>query len=286
MILTDDFYSFRHGVFDITVLSDGEAPRTGGNWEPQSRRRRSMPWSRKSIEVDDFIVAQSNIPLIVSDQDIVLVDVGLGDQLQGDSGLLEENRSRIGVRASDITMVVLTHAHLGHIGGITRADGTLRYKNARYFMAATEWAYWMTGAASPSSRYETQVRSTSQAALRAVGARLTLVDDGDEIVPDMRVLTTEGHTPGHISLVLESDIPLIITGDATANDTVPFENPEMTTCIDRDPPVACNTRRRLLEQAVASHAKLLGFHWPYPGVGRADRDGAAFRLQQIGKFAR
>jgi glyoxylase-like metal-dependent hydrolase (beta-lactamase superfamily II) len=91
------------------------------------------------------------------------------------------------------------------------------------------------------------------------------------------VLDTAGHTPGHISLLLAGDDGLLIPADAVTEPYVYFPHPEWRFAYDMDSELAVANRRRLLERAATDRMKMLGFHWPYPGVGFAERKGTGYR---------
>ncbi|UFS79073.1 MULTISPECIES: MBL fold metallo-hydrolase [Rhizobium] len=273
-----DFHSFRHGQFDITVLSDGPITLGGEIFAPEGN-----PDERAEIVVrlegaDNTAAAQSNIPLIVTGNEMIIVDVGAGNRFQPSEGRLEANLDAIGVKAHDVTTVIISHAHPDHMWGITRDDGTLRFANARYYVGRTEWEFWMGEAADALPEVLQPFVAGARRELSAIADRVKLVEDGDEIVPGLKVLATPGHTPGHISLVLNGDVPLIITVDATASDIVSFEHPDWSFGFDMDPGRARETRRVLLDRAVADNAKLLGYHWTYPGVGRATKNGETYQF--------
>lgn len=285
MTKTTDFYSFRHGDFDITVLSDGASSHGEDNSHALSLPLEAN-LSKDVSGADEIGLAPSNIPLIVISDEVILIDVGAGEKKSENVGLLETNLRRIGVTSSDVTLIILTHAHPCHVWGLVRTDGSLRYQNARYIMSAAEWAFWIEGVDAASTDYERLTGGITRKTLAAVLGRITLVEDGDEILPGLRVLSSTGRTPGHISVILDGDIPLIIIGDAVASDVVAFEHPDWNFGFDLDAEQAGRTRRRLLAQADEERAKLLGFRWHYPGVGRAERSGSAFRLRRVGEVAR
>jgi glyoxylase-like metal-dependent hydrolase (beta-lactamase superfamily II) len=105
---------------------------------------------------------------------------------------------------------------------------------------------------------------------------------GDEVASGIRVLATPGHTPGHISLEIAGGDGLIVVGDVVANAAVSFAHPEWRFAIDTIPELAIQTRRRLLDRAATDRARLLGSHWPYPGLGMAERRDGAYRFVATG----
>ena len=69
---------------------------------------------------------------------------------------------------------------------------------------------------------------------------------------------------------------LIITGDVMPNPLVSFEHPDWKFGFDADPNLAIETRKKMVDQAAADKTRLLGYHWPYPGVGFADKKDTAY----------
>lgn len=271
-------YSFVHGAFDITVFSDGHlvvpasmlavgAP-TDRLGEVLSRMKAPAPMAWPA----------ANIPLIRVGDDLVLVDVGDGRKFQPTEGELLGAMRGSGIEPASITKVVLTHAHPDHLWGMRNAAGELNFRNAIYYVGATEWNFWM--APDVASKLPEAFRSVvpqTQRDLAAIGDRVKFVKDGDHIVPGMTVVETPGHTPGQFSLELEGADGLIVTADALTHEIISFEYPEWINGFDLIPHVAIANRRKLLARAAKDRTKLLGFHFRYPGVGYAEAAGAAYR---------
>jgi glyoxylase-like metal-dependent hydrolase (beta-lactamase superfamily II) len=111
----------------------------------------------------------------------------------------------------------------------------------------------------------------------AVKEQVTMLKPGDEVVAGIRVLDTAGHTPGHVSFEVAGGDGLIIVGDAIAVPAVFFPHPEWRFGFDAIADLAVENRKALLDRAATDKIKMIGFHWPYPGVGYAERKDDAYR---------
>ncbi|MBP1883932.1 hypothetical protein J2Z50_002221 [Ensifer mexicanus] len=67
-------------------------------------------------------------------------------------------------------------------------------------------------------------------------------------------------------------------GDAATSNIVFFEHPEWHFGFDTEPEVALANRKALIDRAATDKARLLGYHWAYPGLGYAERKNGAYRF--------
>ncbi|KQV84064.1 MBL fold metallo-hydrolase [Rhizobium sp. Root1220] len=278
-VFAADVHRLAHGAFDITVVSDGFITLPAEVLLPDaSPEERTGILARLGGNAEGAPV-QANIPLIRHGSDLILIDNGSGPHFQPTAGRLAQNLKTLAVEPESITKIVFTHAHPDHSGATTTAEGKLLYPNAQYYVSEAEWNFWTD------KDYEAHMPAALHAFARgaqrdlfAVKDRLTLVKPGDEIVAGMQVVETRGHTPGHVSIELAGDGNLLITADACTNDVIFFEHPAWHFGFDTEPDVALKNRAALLDRAASEKLKLLGYHWSYPGVGYAERDGNAYRF--------
>lgn len=278
-VLAGGFHKLKHGSFDITVLSDGFITLTSDILMPDGSPDEIGSNLRRLGGNADSAPLQTNIPLLRHGSDLILIDTGAGANFQPSDGRLAENLASIAVDPASITKIVFTHAHPDHSGGTTRADGSLLFPNAHYYVNEAEWLFWTD------PTYETAMPEAlhvfargAQRDLFAVKDRLTMVKPGDEIVSGMNVVSSRGHTPGHISLELAGDGNLLIAGDVIPNDIVSFENPCWHFGFDTEPEIALANRAALLDKAANEKIRMLGYHWTYPGIGYVERNGTAYRF--------
>lgn len=278
-VSADGFHKLKHGSFEVTVLSDGFISLPSSILMPDASPDDIERVLGRLGGTHESSALQTNIPLVRHGDDLILVDTGAGTNFQPTDGKLAVNLASIGVDPASITKVVFTHAHPDHSGGTTLPDGSLLFPNAHYYVSEAEWAFWTD------PDYETSMPEAlhafargSQRDLFAVKERLTRVKPGDEIVSGMSVVSTRGHTPGHISLELAGDGNLLISGDVIPNDIVSFGNPEWHFGFDTEPEIARTNRAALMDKAANEKLRMLGYHWSYPGVGYVERAGTGYRF--------
>lgn len=93
------------------------------------------------------------------------------------------------------------------------------------------------------------------------------------------MIDTPGHTLGHMSVLVESgDARMLVVGDALNHGYVSFAKPDWQFGFDMDRPQAVETRRRLLDMAAEERLVVVGYHFPFPGVGHVMREGDAYRF--------
>ncbi len=144
---------------------------------------------------------------------LVLVDAGMGPgphEHTGRPGELLDSLAAEGVQPEQIDAVVTTHCHGDHIGWNVTWDGDTpraTFSNATYHIARNDWEHYKQ----PENANEAFDRSVRP--LESV-AKLELVSGEYEIAPGIRTLPTNGHTPGHQCVLVESDGETgVITGD-------------------------------------------------------------------------
>jgi glyoxylase-like metal-dependent hydrolase (beta-lactamase superfamily II) len=187
------------------------------------------------------------------------------------------------VEPSQITKVIFTHAHPDHVWGTVNKDGKLNFPNASYYVSEAEWNFWM--GKDIFNQMPKEMHPFVLGAQKHFGGvkdRVTMLKPGDEFVGGIRVLDTFGHTPGHISFEVAGDGGLIIVGDAITQTMVFFPHPDWHFGFDAIKDLASANRAKLLDRAASEKIKMLGYHWPYPGLGYAEKKNNAYRYVAAG----
>jgi len=272
-------HSFNHGDVMVTVVSDGHLTLPVALLAPNAEPAELKAVLTALGVTGDKIQPAMNAAIISAGNDVILFDVGSGPGFQETSGKLKESLAAANLDPSKVTKVVYTHAHPDHLFG-TSADGALTFPNAAHYVVQAEWDFW-TNPELPDKMPE-QMKPMALGAQKHLGAtkeKVVMIKPGDEIVAGITVIDTKGHTPGHASFAVPGEGGgLIILGDVFPNPGVYFPHPEWHFGFDADKEQAVATRKAILDRAATEKAKLLGYHWTYPGVGFAERDGTAYKF--------
>ncbi len=270
--------TFTQGGFEVTVISDGHLVLPKSMLWPDAPPEELKELLATAGVTGDEVQPPSNITLIKAGSDLILFDNGSGAEFQPTAGKLLGNMKDAGIDPASITKVVFTHAHPDHIWATVNAEGSLNFPNASYYCASAEWDFWMgKDILNQMPKEMHPFVLGAQKHLKGAEPRISMVNPGDDIVTGIRVLNTYGHTPGHVSFEVAGDGGLIIVGDAIGFPAVVFAHPEWRLGFDGIPDLAIANRQALLRRAAADKIKMLGFHWPYPGVGHAEAKGSGFQ---------
>jgi len=175
-----------------------------------------------------------------------------------------------------VDAVVCTHLHVDHVGWNTMLqDGAWvpTFPNARYLIGKQELAHW---SADDNAEQQVILGDSVKPILDAGLAELVEMDH--RISPELRLTPSTGHTPGHVSVMIESKgESAVITGDMT-HHPCQLAHPDWSPPFDSDPKAAAATRARMFAEWADKPILVIGTHYAAPTAGHVKRDGAAFRF--------
>jgi glyoxylase-like metal-dependent hydrolase (beta-lactamase superfamily II) len=181
-----------------------------------------------------------------------------------------------GFDTTTIDTVVHTHLHADHVGWDTYLDGDTwvpTFPGARHLYTRREFEWCKLG----DNPGTAGVYAESIAPIEAAGLA-DIVDEDADLGDGMRLEPSTGHTPGHVSMWLDSNGErALITGDFL-HHPVQCAVPRWAEVGDFDVEQARATRRRMFTAAADSGSLVLGTHFPTRPAGKIVTDGDAWRF--------
>jgi len=208
-----------------------------------------------------------------------LIDTGNGAHRFTGTGRLPGNLAAAGIAPDQVETVLISHFHPDHINGLRAADGSAAYPRARIKVPAPEWDYWMnddnrdrTQDADLLSHFENARR-----VLHGLEQRITPFQWGDEVSDGIKAVESGGHTPGHTSFIVSSGPHrLFVLGDAINQPALYVTYPDWQPKADVEAERGVQSRWRLLEHLVTERMPVIGFHFPFPSLGRIEKRDARY----------
>lgn len=271
-------YRFRLGAFEVTTLNDGLRPGDGphptfGADRPAEEVHALL--ERNFLPTTRFV---NGLPpaLVNTGTEVILFDTGLGaGAREGGLGRLRARLAAAGIAPEQVDVVVITHFHPDHIGGLMEADGPA-FPNARYVTGAAEHDFWASRDRlfGPTER----VARVYEASLKPLLERTGFIDAGAAVAPGITAVAAAGHTPGHLAFHLESEgRRLMLTADACNHYVVSLQRPDWHVAFDMDREKAAATRKALFGEIAADRIPFIGYHMPFPAVGYVETTAEGFR---------
>ncbi|MEM9034062.1 MAG: MBL fold metallo-hydrolase [Actinomycetota bacterium] len=175
----------------------------------------------------------------------------------------------------DVDTIVCTHLHVDHVGWNTRLrDGRWvpTFERARHLFAREEYEHW----AEDTSELAVAVQADSVAPIMEAGLA-DLVEPDHVLTDEIRLESTAGHTPGHVSVRITSKgEQAVITGDMT-HHPVQLARPGLCSSADVDPVASTATRRRSFSDWSEQEVLVIGSHYVAPTGVRLEPDGDGWR---------
>src|ERR1700719_3177030 len=272
------FYRFKIGDFQATVISDGYGPIPVGPIFATNVSEAELAPVLKANFMSPVIQVTNNILVVDTGRERILVDTGFGEKIGPPFGSfpgLEANLRRAGILPESIDLVVISHSHLDHIGGLVTKSGALAFPKAQFVFVDTEWNYW-TG-----NRYESDVNSlpmpdqfkkgtigAARENLPPVAGRSRLVKQGGEITSGVRYIAAPGHSPSHAAILFTSgNEQFVYMGDIAHNPVTSLQHTNWTPVFDYEPAQAIKSRKAILDRVATDRVMVMGYHFPFPAIG-------------------
>ena len=278
-------YRFKLGGFEVATIMDskvirpGLMPSFGG--EAGANEVKALAAANR-IDADRY--EHPFTPMVVNTgKELVLFDTGNGslaaenEQLKGrlPPGQLVARMAQAGYKPEDVDVVVITHGHPDHIGGLTKG-GQPVFPKARYVFGAADFDFWKKGENVREARKFN--RELYVKICLPLADRSTFIKPGDEVVPGIRAVDAFGHSPGLMAFHIESEGKRLLNWADTCNHyVVAIQRPDLHLDVDDDKDKAVATRKRILDMAATEKLFVAGYHMPFPGIGFVEKAGGAHR---------
>lgn len=214
--------------------------------------------------------------LIDDGENLILVDTCNGNEKDRPEFLewsnLEtdflEKFSALNIKIGKITHVLCTHMHFDHVGWNTvKQDGKWvpTFKNAKYLFSKEEYNYWKDEPENEVIDDHNGIKDSVKPIIEAGLAEF--VSDDYKITENISFIPTPGHTPHHVSVMIESKgQKAIITGDVM-HHPCQIAYPKWNTLADTYPEQTVETREKFLNDQLDSDTLIIGSHFHYPSAG-------------------
>ena len=244
------------------------------------------PWlAPEFVDANGYLLQRIQCLVVEIDGTRIAVDTCVGnDKSRANPGWNQlqlpflADLAAAGFPAESIDVVVCTHLHVDHVGWNTMlVDGRWQptFPNARYVFAQPELEYWRdTTYPDGDDIYGDSVAPVVDAGL----ADLVPVDQ--RLDGGVYLDSTPGHTPGHVSVVIESQGErAVITGDMI-HTPIQIADLGLSSSFDYDAAAAAKTRGDFVARYV-DDALVIGTHWGGAGAGRIRRDAGAWSVEPV-----
>ena len=271
--------SFKIGKFAVTVISDGtrlgEKPEEtfGTN---QKKEDVAALLTANFLPTDKFVNGFSPV-VIDTGSDVVLFDTGMGEAgREWGAGQLIAGLEAAGYKADQVTLVVLTHMHGDHIGGLMEG-GAPAFRNARYVAGQVEYDFWKDPA-----RVGSPAEGGHKGVLKNVvplAEKTTFIKGGSDVASGITAIEAFGHSPGHMVFHVESEGKgLIVTADTANHYVLSLQRPDWEVKFDADKAKAAASRKKVFDMIATDRLPFVGYHMPFPSVGFVEKRDLGYRF--------
>ncbi len=251
-----DIFTYKIGAFEISLLSEGQ--QSGKT----SILLGASPEMLQKCAPDGTFPNAVNAFLLRTSDKIILIDAGYGRKLF-------DNLQSLGVTADQVNVVLITHMHGDHIGGLLR-DGKVAFPGAEVYLAQPEHDYWSAGSDAKGQN--------ARAVIAAYKDKLHLFQPVEpdaktnNVIPGIRGIAAYGHTPGHTLFLVESGKEkMLVWADLTHAMAIQMPYPQVAVTYDVDPNQAIVSREKILQYVTKNKIQIAGMHIAFPAMGKVTK---------------
>jgi glyoxylase-like metal-dependent hydrolase (beta-lactamase superfamily II) len=274
------FYRLKVGDLEVTALYDGT-----GVFDPHwlNGTKTAMDGVAQALHEDPHMLDVIDTGFLVNTgKQLILVDAGAGTWWGGGAlGRLAGSLRSAGYTPEEVDIVLVTHLHSDHVGGLTTQDGKRVFPNADVYVAKVESDFWLSAEIAAKAPKDAQPFFQSAQAIAApyIEAGKWHTFSGSERIADgMQLVPLPGHTPGHTGYEFSSKGQrLLFWGDIIHAQRVQLKHPEVTAIFDIDQTAAAATRQQLLRKLASEGVLIAVLHSSFfPPLGRLRKEGSGY----------
>ncbi|OPB95374.1 MBL fold metallo-hydrolase [Elizabethkingia occulta] len=275
------------GTLDLYILSDGYIRDTDvDGFAPRADVKELKKLLRDNFRSEEYIDMAMNVPLVKTENRLILMDAGMGIFADENTGLLLESLAKAGFKPEDITDVFISHAHPDHIGGLIDKAGKLVFPNAAYFINKIEYDFWMqatikdfaNSALKNKPDFLLQIIAGIRKILTVIIPNTKYYDFNMPLYHYFSFVQAPGHTPGLTLCKIKSqNEEILYMADLIHSDALLFPHPEWGFSGDTDLDLAAESRKNILSYLADNRLQGLGYHLTWPGTGYTKKSQNAFQ---------
>jgi glyoxylase-like metal-dependent hydrolase (beta-lactamase superfamily II) len=193
------FYRMKVGDLEVTALFDGT-----GAFDPQwlNGTKATIDGVVKALQEDPRMLDVADVGFLVNTgKQLILVDAGAGTWWGGGAfGRLAASLRSAGYTPEEVDIVLVTHLHSDHVGGLTTQGGKRVFPNADVYVAKAESDFWLSPEIAAKAPKDAQPFFQSAQAIAAPyikAGKWHTFSGSEPIVDGMQLVPLPGHTPGH-----------------------------------------------------------------------------------------
>jgi glyoxylase-like metal-dependent hydrolase (beta-lactamase superfamily II) len=275
------FVTYRVGSAEVTALYDGiwEKPHDPAFISNASVDDVKAAMVKAGLPAD-FVSIPFTVIVVKNGGKMIMCDSGTGGQVQPTAGKLMLNMKAAGIDPASIDTILVSHFHPDHIFGLMEKDTNAAvFPKAEIVVSDAEYKFWTDPAVIDRLPEARKGLARRIQAVFPTWKNIRQVEGEAEVAPGIRFVNAPGHTPGHRAFHLASGAgQLVISNDTAYQPALVVANPGWRGQYDQDGATAEASRRRLLDRVIADKMMICGYHFPFPGAGTIQKDGAGYAL--------
>ncbi|MFP3881878.1 MAG: MBL fold metallo-hydrolase [Actinomycetota bacterium] len=266
------------GRFSLYAIQDGVYHIDPVSVFPDSD---SDAWKGVALARDGMLGIGIGCFLVTDGDRVFMVDSGMGrwpeapDKVRATTGRMPEGLETLGIGADQVEMVIHTHLHADHFGGDVTNSGEAFFPNARLIVHRADVDHFRDAEGWLADRVREEFLPLVEE------GRVDFVHDAKTLVPGIAVEMSPGHTPGHISVLIDSENnQALVVGDVM-HHPLQVQHPTWNWVGDVDPEVAAQTRIKTVQRLAEKGELLAAGHFPQPGFGRVESSDGSARFEPV-----